>query len=194
MDYNLARLSKLVDDGYDIVVPMPTCALVLREDYPTRAENEAAKKVSERTFEIGTYLTNMARDKVLKRDFRHGLGKVSFHVPCHTRRQAQGINTPRLLGIVPGTHVTSVEACSGHDGSWGVSRKYFPLAIKVGQKLYDNLKEGGPDLLISDCPLAAQHIQVGTGQRPIHSVEALAAAYGLADARTDVTKPMPESE
>jgi Fe-S oxidoreductase len=80
MDFNLARLSALVDEGYDIVVPMPTCTLVLREDYPTRAENEAAKKVAEHTFEFGHYLTNLAREKVLLRDFQYGLGKIGFHV------------------------------------------------------------------------------------------------------------------
>jgi glycerol-3-phosphate dehydrogenase subunit C len=194
MDFNLARLSKLVDDGYDIVVPAPTCTLVLREEYPTRAESEAAKKVSEHTFEFGHYLTNMAREKVLLRDFTHSLGKIGFHVACHTRRQAAGINSPRLLGIIPDTQVETVESCSGHDGSWGVSKQYFPLALKVGKKLFDNLNAGSPDVLVSDCPLAARHIQIGTGRKPIHSALALAAAYGLSEAPAGVGKLLPEGD
>ena len=192
MDFNLARLSALVDEGYDIVVPAPTCALVLREEYPTRSESDAARKVAEHTFEFGHFLTNMARDNVLLRDFKHSLGKVGFHVACHTRRQAAGINSPRLLGIIPGTQVETVESCSGHDGSWGVSKQYFPLALKVGKKLFDNLNAGSPDTLVSDCALAARHIQIGTGRKPIHSALALAAAYGLDDAPAGVTRPLPE--
>ena len=194
MDFNLARLSALVDQGYDIVVPQPTCALVLKDEYPTRAENQAAKKVSEHTFEFGHYLTKMAREKVLARDFKYSLGNVGFHVACHTRRQADGINSPRLLGIIPGTQVKTVESCSGHDGSWGVSKKYFPLALKVGKKLFDNLNAGSPDVLVSDCPLAARHIQIGTGRKPIHSALALAAAYGLPSAPSGVARPLPETE
>lgn len=194
MDFNLARLSALVDDGYDIVVPQPTCALVLRDDYPTRAENDAARKVAEHTFEFGHYLTQMARDKVLLRDFKHSLGKIAFHVACHTRRQAAGINSPRLLGIIPGSQVETVESCSGHDGSWGVSKQYFPMALKVGKKLFDNLNANSPDVLVSDCPLASRHIQIGTGRKPIHSALALAAAYGLPEAPAGVARPLPEAD
>lgn len=180
MDYNLERLSTLVDDGYDIVVLQPTCTLVMREDYPRMSKDaQTARKVAARTFEIGAYLAQMAQEKTLRRDFQHELGKIAFHVACHTRAQAAGIGSPRLLALVPGATVESVEHCSGHDGSWGVSKQYFPLAIEVGGKLYANLQKNGPDLLVSDCPLAARHIEIGTGMRPIHTVQALAAAYGL---------------
>ena len=181
-DYNLERLVKLVDAGYDVVVPQPTCTLVLRDEYVRSSpspEAERAKRVAEHTFEFGHYLTGLAREKVLKRDFKNGLGKVGFHVACHTRAQAVGNNSPRLLALVPDTQVTPVEHCSGHDGMWGVSKQYFPLSLKVGKKLYDNLQEGGPDHIITDCPLAARHIELGTKRKPIHTAEALAMAYGL---------------
>ncbi len=180
--YNLERLAKLVEAGYDIVVPQPTCTLVLREEYVRSSpshEEERARLVAHRTFEFGHYLTMMARDKVLNRDFKKGLGTVAFHVACHTRAQAVGNNSPRLLGIVPDTRVTQVEACSGHDGMWGVSKQYFPLSLRVGKKLFDNLQEGGPDYLVTDCPLAARHIELGTERRPISTAQALAIAYGL---------------
>lgn len=180
MEHNLHSLSKLVADGYDIVVPQPTCSLVIREDYPRMTkEAEMASNVALHTFELGTYLTKMAQAKVLMRDFKAELGKIAFHVACHTRAQAVGINSPRLLGIVPGTTVETTESCSGHDGSWGVSKQYFAMSLRVGNKLFTNLQKDGPDLIISDCPLAARHIEIGTGQKPIHTVEALAMAYDL---------------
>jgi glycerol-3-phosphate dehydrogenase subunit C len=75
-----------------------------------------------------------------------------------------------------------------------VSKQYFPLALKVGKKLFDNLNAGSPDVLVSDCPLAARHIQIGTGRKPIHSALALAAAYGLGTAPAGVARPLPEAE
>ena len=195
MDANLRVLARLVDDGYDVIVPQPTCALVIRDDYPVRSvEAEAARRVADRTFEFGRYLTVMAREKVLLRDFEHSLGTVGYHVACHTRRQAAGIDSPRLLGIVPGTQVTSVEGCSGHDGTWGISRQYFPMALKVGAKLFDNFNTSSPDVLVSDCPLAARHIEIGTGRRPIHTAQALAAVYGLPTAPNGVGGTLPQPE
>ena len=183
MDHNLERLIALVDEGYDIVVPQPTCALVLRDEYPRNSkEAEAASRVAARTFEFGHYLMDMARGDVLQRDFKNELGKIAFHAACHTRAQSVGVNSARVLGLVPGTEVAVTESCSGHDGSWGVSKRFFPLALKVGKKLYDNLNENEPDLLVSDCSLAARHIEIGTGRRPIHTAQALVAAYGLAPA------------
>jgi len=119
---------------------------------------------------------------------------VGYHVACHTRRQAAGIDSPRLLGIVPGTQVTSVEGCSGHDGTWGISRQYFPMALKVGAKLFDNFNTSSPDVLVSDCPLAARHIEIGTGRRPIHTAQALAAVYGLPTAPNGVGGTLPQPE
>jgi len=183
-DFNLRRLSALVDQGYDIVTPGPTCSYTAKNEWEEMSSDLAlARKVSERMFEMGQYLVQLAREKVLLRDFKVELGQVNFHVACHTRAQAMGNPTARLLGIIPGTTVTSVEACSGHDGVWGVSKQYFPLALKVGKKLYDNMKEGDAAELVTDCPLAARHIEIGTGRRPVHSSQVIAKAYGLADSK-----------
>jgi Fe-S oxidoreductase len=87
-----------------------------------------------------------------------------------------------------------VEACSAHDGSWGVSRKYFPVALKIGKKLFNDLGASSPDVLVSDCPLAAHQIQAGTGRKPIHTAQALAAAYGLQDAPSGIAKPLSDTD
>lgn len=180
MDFNLAQFSRLVDDGYDIVTPGPTCALTIRTEYPENsADAETARKVAEHTFELGHYLVQMARDKVLDRNFTRGLGKVAVHAACHSRAQATGNNSARLIGLLPDTEVTTVEACSGHDGTWGMKKQYHELSLQVGSKLFDNLLSGEPDLLITDCPLAAMQIEHATGRRPVHIAQALATAYGL---------------
>ena len=180
MNFNLDSFGSLIDQGYDIVVAQPTCTLVLREEYPQMSSQEnLSQKVASHTMEIGTFLTQLAREKLLLRDFKNSLGKIAFHVACHTRAQAMGINSPRLLGLIPDTEIETSEYCSGHDGSWGVGRKTFPIALKIGGKLFNNLSKNSPSLIVSDCPLAARHIEIGTGSRPIHTVQALAAAYGL---------------
>ncbi len=180
MMHNLRMLSSWVDDGYDIVVAQPTCALMIREEYLRNSrDQDLASKVSRNTYEFGHYLVSMARADLLTREFSNALGRVAVHVACHTRAQAVGNNSVRILGIVPDTQVEVTESCSGHDGFWGISKEYFPLSLKVGQKLFNNLGANSPDLVVSDCPLAAHHIEIGTGYRPVHTAEALAMAYGL---------------
>ena len=180
MDFNLRHLSQAVDEGYEIVTPGPTCALTLRNEYPENvADGETARRVADSTFEFGHYLMRMARADSLDRSFQRGLGKVAFHVACHTRAQAVGANSARVLGLLSDTEVESIEQCSGHDGSWGVRKQYHHLSLKVGAKLFDNLRAAAPDLTITDCPLAALQIEHATGARPIHTAQAMAAAYGI---------------
>ena len=65
------------------------------------------------------------KDGLLKTDFKQPLGKVSYHIPCHSRVQNMGQKTREMLEAVPGTEVNTVERCSGHDGTWGVKDEYF---------------------------------------------------------------------
>ena len=46
----------------------------------------------------------MLRDKdgLLKKDFKRPLGKVSYHIPCHSRVQNVGQKTREVLEWVPG--------------------------------------------------------------------------------------------
>src|SRR5690606_41814869 len=50
-------------------------------------------------------------------DFVHKLGKVAYHVPCHTRVQNIGLKTRDVLMLIPDTQVDAIERCSGHDRS-----------------------------------------------------------------------------
>ena len=182
MEFNVPRMMALVEQGYDIVTPSPTCALTIRKEYMKYSEDlENIEKLSKNTYELSHYLVGMAREKILDRNFVRGLGSVSAHIACHSRAQAVGNNSVRLLGIIPDTKVRTIEECSGHDGTWGSKKKYFELSLQVGAKLFDNLKESRAEIVISDCPLAAMQIEHATGQRPIHIAQALSVAYGIGD-------------
>ena len=180
MESNLAKLVKWVDEGYDIVAPSPTCSLMLRDEYPTNSpESEAAKRIAERTFEFGHYLWKLNRAKILNKEFTKSLGKVNFHVACHTRAQYIGSPSSLVLAQVPDTTVNVIEQCSAHDGTWGVSKDYHELSLKVGQKLFNNLQQGEPSLLVTDCPQSAMQINHAMGVKPVHTAVALRDAYGL---------------
>ena len=109
-------------------------------------------------------------------------GKVSYHIPCHSRVQNIGQKTRELLELVPGTQVNTVERCSGHDGTWGVKTEYFANSMKIGRPVFRAMAGTDPDYISSDCAIAGRHIEQGMGDtraRREHPLTLLRIAYGL---------------
>jgi Fe-S oxidoreductase len=126
------------------------------------------------------------KDGLLKTDFKGALGRVSYHIPCHSRVQNMGQKTRELLEAIPGTTVKTVERCAGHDGTWGVKREYFENSMKIGRPVFRQMAEGpagdGPDYVSSDCPIAGRHIMQGMGEdagkaQKAHPLTLLRKAY-----------------
>lgn len=68
-------------------------------------EDEAVDAVSEAFFDPFEYFMLGHKDGLLKTNFSQPLGKVSYHIPCHSRVQNTGQKTRETLQLVPGTEV-----------------------------------------------------------------------------------------
>ncbi len=174
---NVESLARAVADGYDIVVPGPTCSRMLKQEYPRLVPGEETARVASRVFDLGEYLMRLYASGALDRGFRRGLGRVAYQVPCHLRVQEIGFKSRDLLQLVPDTTVEVLERCTGMDGTWGLKREFFDESLKVARPLLRTLDETQPDLVVSDCPLAALQLEQARGRRVYHPVEALRAAY-----------------
>ena len=149
--------------------------------YPDDPEAAAVRDAMWDPFE---YFVSRRKDGLLKTDFKTGLGKVSYHIPCHSRVQNMGQKTREALEMVPGTEVTVVERCSGHDGTWGVKTEYFDNSMKIGRPVFRMMAEPAPDYVSSDCPIAARHIMQGMGAdagkaEKAHPLALVRRAYGV---------------
>ncbi|MDG1192684.1 MAG: hypothetical protein P8N03_02345, partial [Arenicellales bacterium] len=100
---------------------------------------------------------------------------------CHQRVQNAGPKTRDLLSLIPGTEVTMIERCSGHDGTYGVKVETFDKAMKIGRPVINAVKKNNPDHYGSDCPIAGHHIANGVsdGSEPAHPISLLKQAYGI---------------
>ena len=78
---------------------------------------------------------------------------------------------------IPGVEVTTVDACTAHDGTWAMKKEFFELSMKWGEKAFTGMREAGAQVMATDCPLAAMQIEQATGVRPLHPLEVLARAY-----------------
>ena len=86
--------------------------------------------------------------------------------------------------MIPGTTVTTIERCAGHDGTWGVKSEYFEQSMKIGRPVFRQMAEADPDWISSDCPIAARHIAQGIRMEKepaprAHPLTLLRRAYGI---------------
>jgi Fe-S oxidoreductase len=182
---NMPVLARYAREGYAILAPVPSCALMFKQELPLMyPEDPDAAAVRDAMFDPFEYFVLRRKDGLLKTNFVNPLGKVSYHIPCHSRVQNMGQKTREVLESIPGTEVTTVERCSGHDGTWGVKTEYFDNSMKIGRPVFRQMAEPGPRYVSSDCPIAARHIvqgmeEAGKGVVRAHPLTLLRTAYGI---------------
>jgi glycerol-3-phosphate dehydrogenase subunit C len=179
---NIPMLAKLVDEGWDIVAPIPSCVLMYKQELPLMFPEDAdVLKVRDAIYDPFEYLMLRHKAGKLKTDFKETLGKISYHVPCHQRVQNVGLKTKEMLELVPDTEVEAIERCSGHNGTYAVKSEFHEVSMKIGRPVMTKVEDSGCDHYISDCPMAAEQIQNGLKDRkePELPMELLRKAYGL---------------
>jgi glycerol-3-phosphate dehydrogenase subunit C len=185
---NIAQLAAYARDGFAILAAVPSCTLMFKSEMPLLfPEDENVLRVAEAMFDPFEYLVLRDKDGLLKRDFAKPLGRVSYHIPCHSRVQNVGQKTREVLEWVPDTAVTTVERCAGHDGTWGVKAEFFETSMKIGRPVFRQMAEADPDYVSSDCPIAGRAIMQGIAQAQqatpratkAHPLTLLCIAYGL---------------
>ena len=182
-DINIPRLARLARQGYAILTAIPSCTLMFKQELPLMFPDDAdVKAVQAALVDPFEYLIRRNKDGLLKTSFKNGLGKVAYHIPCHSRVQNVGQKTREMLSLIPSTEVSTIERCSGHDGTWGVKSEYFAQSMKIGRPVFKQMAAADPDFISSDCPIAGRHIQQGMGEsraRKEHPLALLRIAYGL---------------
>ena len=175
---NLAAFRPSIEAGCDIVALMPTCSLMLKKEYPFLL-GEEARPLAERTFDVCEYLMRLHKEERLALDFRQPIGRIAYQIPCHLRDQNIGYKSRDLLQLIPETRVQVIERCSAHDGTWGIKTEYFESSLRTARPLFRDIEESGADAVATDCPLAGNQIEQGTGRRPLHPIQLLRKAYGI---------------
>ena len=133
--FNVEQLLPLVEQGFPVIVPGPTCSYTIKKEWPELLGTPEAKKVAASTFEAMEFMERLRRDKTLVKDFTKGYGKVAYHAACHLRAQKIGTPGARILGLLPDTEVDIVEKCSAVDGTWGMKAQHYEMGRKYAQKL-----------------------------------------------------------
>ena len=179
---NIPALAALVDQGYDIIAPVPSCVLMFKQELALMfPDDEQVMKVKKAIYDPFEYLMLRHKDGLLRTDFHKSLGSVSYHAACHQRVQNIGMKTRDVLQLVPDTDVNVIERCSGHDGTYAVKKEFHEVAMKIVKPIVRKINEQQPDHYASDCAMAGRHIEnaLANGTHTEHPISLLRLAYGL---------------
>ncbi len=187
-----AALSSFIDEGYEVIALVPSCALMLKQEWPLILPNESSvTKLSQNTYDVCEYIVKLHKEYGSAEGIQPLGENITIHLSCHSRAQNMGQKAVEMLNLIPETSVSFIERCSGHGGSWGMMVDNFDIALKVGKPAAKQAKTLGNRLVLSECPLAGEHLLQGIeklGQTEAeetihfttaHPIEILAKAYGI---------------
>jgi len=101
-----------------------------------------------------------------------------YHAPCHLRAQGIGLPSLELLRLVPGVQVEDLDAgCCGISGNYGYKAENYDRSMKIGENLFNAIKESRVDTVLTDCGTCRNQISHGGQVKAKHPMTILAESY-----------------
>ena len=186
-----SKLIKYIEKGKKIIAPIPSCALMLKSEWPLVAKSdENVARLAKATMDIDEYIIYLSE--------KHGLVEgmnyldepnITVHLSCHSKAQNIGPKSAQMLRLIPNANIKVIDRCSGHGGSWGVKKENFDTALKVGRIPTKNVMKFNSKYFASTCPLAGEHMkqiseieeskELSSIKKSYHPIELLAFSYGF---------------
>ncbi len=185
-----SKLLKKIKEGYKIVTPIASCALMLKSHWPLLCpDNQEVSELSKNTMDIDEFLFDLHNKEKLDLNFKVLDKEITLHTSCHSRAQNIGPKSFNLLNLITKEKNINVEKCSGHGGTWGIKSKWNKTAKKVGLPAARQVFKKEGNIVASTCPLAALHLKdinddkkfINHDDKIYHPVELLANAYSEGD-------------
>jgi len=178
---NIDPLIELVNDGFKLIAPIPSCVLMFKNELPMILhENEDIKVISDAFFDPFEYLSLLIENNQFDDKFKAIDKEILYQVACHQRVQNIGAHTKKILGLIPDLDVNIAERCSGHDGTYGVRKETHTYSVKIGMPVAKKITDT-TELVVSDCVMAGNHVAHIAKQdiESIHPISLVKLAYGL---------------
>ncbi len=195
-----AEFAPMIEQGYDVLAMTPSCALMLKFEWPLIAPKDAnVARLAKATRDVAEYVVEIAKTYGLAAGLQPLTQPMAVHISCHSRAQNMGAKAADMLRLIPDANLTVIDRCSGHGGAWGMEKPNFPVALKVGKPVFRrvlDIENAANAQVLSECPLAGDHIVQGVQEleltaKPgaaLHPIQMLARSYGIeaGDPRTRV--------
>jgi Fe-S oxidoreductase len=170
-------LKPWVANGVPILGLEPSCLYTLRDEYTVMLPETGALAANAFLFE--EFLAREAEGGRLQLKLKPLEQEALLHGHCHQKAFGAMGAVERVLSLVPGLKVSSVESsCCGMAGSFGYEAEHYEISMKMAElSLLPAVRRAGAEtLVVADGTSCRHQIADGTERRALHVARVLERA------------------
>ncbi|MDO4754861.1 MAG: anaerobic glycerol-3-phosphate dehydrogenase subunit GlpC [Parabacteroides sp.] len=163
-EINIASIRKAVQSGQPVLTTSSTCTFTMRDEYPHILEVDNAD-VREQIMLATKFIFELVDEGKVKLAFKKDYRKrIAYHTPCHMEKLGWGIYSTSLLRMIPGVDFVMLDSqCCGIAGTYGFKKENYSYSQKIGEPLFNQIKESNVDLVATDCETCKWQIEMSAG-------------------------------
>ena len=179
---NVDVLAPKVAEGWDVVVPEPSDAVMLQSDYLDLLGGDAPKRVAANTYGVCEYIDRLRLDRDLAFDAPEL--SLTYHGHCHqkaTKRDHHAVSVLRRAGYT----VDALDSgCCGMAGSFGYEAEHYSMSQSIADVLDEQIAGSSGEFVVAPGASCRSQLadrtetreEFGGTEQPPHPIEALERA------------------
>ena len=175
---NVKVIRDALDKGCEAVLASSsTCTFTIRDEYEHLLGIDNSE-VRDSFLLAVKWLYDKVEKAELKLKFRKDFSmRVAYHTACHMEKLGWSIYSMELLRMIPGLELVELDhECCGIAGTFGFKKENYPYSQKIGQRLFDAVRNSGCDVVATDCETCKWQIEMSAGVKVMNPVSILAEA------------------
>ena len=179
----LAAVGPLVARGLPVLGLEPSCLFTFRDELPAMVKGEGPTQLAQRALLIDEFLAQEAEAGRLALPLGPLGKRALLHGHCHQKAFGTLAATQRVLGLVPGLEVETIESsCCGMAGAFGYDSETIEVSMAMAELslLPAIRKADATTVVVADGTSCRHQIKDGAGREALHAVRVLAASLEAA--------------
>lgn len=174
---NIASLTKsIINEKRTVIGTSSTCILTLKEEYH-HILNLDTHALQNHIELVTRYIYRLLMKSDKKLPLKSTPLKIAYHTPCHMEKLGWANYSIELLQQIPDAEVTVLNSqCCGIAGTYGFKKENYDAAQEIGASLFDQIENGGFDIVATDCETCKWQIEMSTTKLCEHPITLIAKA------------------
>jgi FAD/FMN-containing dehydrogenase/Fe-S oxidoreductase len=172
----IAAVAPFVDRGVPVIGLEPSCILGFRDEVPAMIRSAGAGQLALHALMFEEFLVREAASGRLKLPLRPIAKRALVHGHCHQKAFGMFGAVERILKLVPGLKVETVESsCCGMAGAFGYGADTIDFSLAMGElSLLPAVRKADADtLVVADGTSCRHQIHDGAGREALHVARVL---------------------
>jgi FAD/FMN-containing dehydrogenase/Fe-S oxidoreductase len=173
----IAAVEPFVKRGVPVIGLEPSCILGFRDEVPAMIKSEAATQLSMHALMFEEFLVREAASGKLDLPLKPVAKRALVHGHCHQKAFGMFGAVPRILKLIPGLAVETVESsCCGMAGAFGYGADTIDVSMAMGElSLLPAVRKADADtLIVADGTSCRHQIHDGAQRDALHVARVLA--------------------